>query len=100
MLMARTQTLVQLSDRLLGLLDQRAVARGVSRSQIIRQAIEEHLAEDLDAEISRAIIEGYRRTPQSVLDAWGDPAEQMTSSGRDVYRRLDAEERQAGHQPW
>ncbi len=59
--MARAQTLVQLTDDLLAALDQRAVATGRSRSDLIREAIEVYLGED---EADRLIVEGYRRIPQ------------------------------------
>lgn len=100
MVMARAQTLVQLSDTLLAVLDQRAAQRGTSRSQIIREAIEAHLAGDHEAEITRQIIAGYERIPQSTPDEWGDPSEFTASTARDLHRRLDAEERAAGHEPW
>ena len=100
MAVARTQTLVQLNDSLLAALDQRAARRGVSRSQIIREAIEAQLADDLDAEISRRIIEGYERTPQGTSDVWGDPAASAAAAAHDLHQRLDAEERAAGHPSW
>lgn len=68
--MARTHTLVQLNEALLAALDQRAAHRGVSRSQVIREAVEAHLAEDHDAEISRQIVAGYERVPQANPDEW------------------------------
>lgn len=100
MVVARSQTLVQLNDTLLAILDQRAARRGVSRSQVIREAVEAHLADDYDSEISRQIIAGYERTPQSTPDEWGDPAKFTAAAARDAHRRLDAEERGAGHEPW
>lgn len=62
--MARTQTLVQLNEDLLAGLDEQAARRGRSRSAIIREAVERYLAETLEAEIDRRIVEGYRRLPQ------------------------------------
>lgn len=100
MVMARAQTLVQLSDTLLAALDQRAAKRGVSRSQLIREAVEVYVAEDHEAEISRRIIAGYERIPQSTPDDWGDPAAFTAAGARDLHRRLDAEEHAAGHEPW
>jgi len=99
MRVARTQTLVQLSEDLLAALDQRASRRGVSRSQIIREAIEAHLAGDLDQAIATRIVAGYERIPQATPDEWGGPAAAAAMS-RDAFRRLDAEERAAGHDPW
>ncbi len=70
--MARRQTLVQLSDELLALLDQRAAKTGRSRSDLIRRAIERDLASDREAAIDRAIVEGYTRIPPGELDAWAE----------------------------
>lgn len=72
MVMGRTQTLVQLSDELLAMLDQRAAKLGRSRSELIREAIESYLGEDAEAEIDRQIVAGYRHTP--ARDVWGASA--------------------------
>ena len=96
----RTQTLVQFNDTLLAMLDHRAAKRGVSRSQLIREAVEAHLADGLDAEISRQIVAGYEAGPQSMLDGWGDPSGFAAATARDLHRRLDAEEREAGSPVW
>ena len=61
--MARTQTIVQLSDALLSELDALRARDGRSRSEIIREAIEAYLAVDRDAAIDRAIVDGYSRLP-------------------------------------
>lgn len=66
--MARQPVLVQLSDELLAALDQRAAAAGVSRSRLIREALEQQLAADLAAEIDRRIVDGYRCIPAGELD--------------------------------
>jgi predicted DNA-binding protein len=66
----RTATLVQLNQELLAALDQHAAERGVSRSQLIREAIEAYLAETLDAAIDHEIVEAYRRRPQADDPAW------------------------------
>lgn len=100
MVMVRAQTLVQLNDTLLALLDQRAAKRGVSRSQIIREAVEAYLGSDYETEISRRILAGYERIPQGTPDEWGTPAQFATAAAREAHRRLDAEERAAGHEPW
>ena len=63
MLMARRQTIVQLSDELVALLDERAARRGVSRSEVIREAIESYVKTDRDAAIDAAIVDGYTRIP-------------------------------------
>jgi metal-responsive CopG/Arc/MetJ family transcriptional regulator len=66
---ARQQTLVQLSEELVAALDQRAARRGVSRSRLIREAIQDYLMRDADAAIDAAIVDGYTRIPQED-DPW------------------------------
>lgn len=100
MVVTRTQTLVQLNDALLAALDQRAASRGVSRSHLIREAVESYVRHDLAAEISRKIIEGYRRHPQWEPDEWGDLAGLTDRAALETHRRLDEEERAAGREPW
>jgi metal-responsive CopG/Arc/MetJ family transcriptional regulator len=63
--MARTQTLVQLSDQLLRQLDERAAREGRSRSALIRDAIALYMADDARDEVSRQIVEGYERIPDT-----------------------------------
>jgi predicted transcriptional regulator len=70
--MARRQTLVQLNDELLALLDERAAKTGRTRSEIIRAAIERELAADREAAIDAAIVEGYTRIPPADHDPWAD----------------------------
>lgn len=61
--MSRTQTLVQLDDQLLAMLDGRAAAQGRSRSALIREAIEAYMAADIEAATDQQIVTGYRRVP-------------------------------------
>lgn len=72
MVMARRQTLVQLSDDLLARLDAYSAQHGRSRSAVVRDAIGEYLDADREAQIDRLIVEGYTRTPPE--DIWGDQA--------------------------
>lgn len=77
--MARTQTLVQLNDELLSLLDERAARERRSRSTLIREALEEYLRDERRMEASRRIVEGYRRIPQTDdEDAWAWAAARET----------------------
>ena len=55
--------MVQLNDTLLEVLDQRAVETGRSRSELIREAIEQYYKEDVEAAIDRAMVDGYTRVP-------------------------------------
>lgn len=62
--MARTQTIVQLSDELLAELDNlREQTGGRSRSELIREALELYIAQRADARIDAAIVAGYERVP-------------------------------------
>ena len=67
--MARVQVLVQLDDDLLSLLDERAAAAGVSRSEMVRRGVRAILASDVEAKLDEAIAEGYERLPPPVPDA-------------------------------
>jgi predicted transcriptional regulator len=98
----RTQTMVQLNDDLLTLLDQRASMEGVSRSQLIRNALEAYLAADRAAALDRLIVEGYARMPQAEFDQddWGDLGRMMTAMSAAQMRQLNDEERAAGFGTW
>ena len=53
-----------------------------------------------EREIDRQVVHSYERTPQFESDGWGDLKKTNESSRRSVLRRLDDEERAAGHGPW
>jgi metal-responsive CopG/Arc/MetJ family transcriptional regulator len=82
MVMARTQTLVQLTDELLERLDSYRAREGRSRSQVVREAIERYLDADRQAELDRLIVDAYTRQPPEAL--WTE----------DAAKRMIAEE------PW
>jgi metal-responsive CopG/Arc/MetJ family transcriptional regulator len=67
MVMARTQTLVQLSDELLERLDSYRAREGRSRSEVVREAIERYLEADREAEIDRLLVDAYTRQPPEDL---------------------------------
>ena len=49
---------------------------GRSRSDVIREAVEQYLATDREAEIDRRLVEAYTRAPPR--DVWGqDAAKQL-----------------------
>jgi predicted transcriptional regulator len=99
----RTQTMVQLNEDLLEQLDRRASLDGVSRSQLIRNAIEAYLAGDRATAIDRLIIEGYQRLPQGGqfdADEWGNLGAMMATMTAEQMRLLNDEEREAGFEPW
>lgn len=47
--------------------------RGVSRSKVIRDAVEAYLHDDREEELERRFREGYARIPAGTPDEWGDP---------------------------
>ena len=90
----RVQTLVQLTRELVAELDARALARGVSRSELIRELLDLGLRETRGAELSRRMLEGYRRWPQADAgDAWGDLATWSAVNTRRNLAALGDEER-------
>ena len=92
--------MVQLTDTLVGLLDQEAGRRGISRSALIRDLLEESLRDEREVEIDRQIVEGYTRVPTATPDEWGELARQSGAGTSDLLARLDAEERDAGFGAW
>ena len=92
--------MVQLTDDLVALLDAEAQRRDMSRSALIREAVETHLADAREAQITQQIIEGYKRIPQDTPDEWGDLMAQIDRTTSDVMRELAEEEREAGFEPW
>jgi len=91
MVVARKQTLVQLSDDLVRQLDERALRDGRSRSALIREAIEGYLRDDIETGIDRQIVEAYTRMPQTEEELeWADWAADET------LRSLEQEE----EEPW
>lgn len=92
--------MVQLNDRLLRLLDRHAARRGISRSALIRTALEDFLRNDQEAAIGDQIVEGYKRIPPAIPDEWGDLERSTDNAAADVLHRLDAEESAAGREQW
>jgi predicted transcriptional regulator len=92
--------MVQLTKELITDLDAEAAERGVSRSAVIREAVEQHLAGRRHDAIGEAIAEGYRRIPPGTPDEWGDLEQVGDIAGHETAQRLDQEEREAGFGPW
>ena len=87
---------VQLNDDLVALLDREAARRGVSRSALVRTAIEAFLAEQSEAMLSQQIVDGYMRVPQYTPDEWGDVSALTEGSTAELLQRLDHEEGTGG----
>ena len=62
---------MKLTDELVAALNERAAMLEVTRSRVLRTAIEEHLKAAHDAEIDATIIEGYARIPPRP-DRWAE----------------------------
>jgi metal-responsive CopG/Arc/MetJ family transcriptional regulator len=86
MVMARIQTLVQLSDELLAQLDARAAREGRNRSDLIREALNGYLTDDHEAEIDRRLVEAYTRQPQEDLGASWAAAASVAAENWDQER--------------
>lgn len=92
--------MVQLNDELVGLLDEEAARRDLSRSAIIREAVETYLAERREVVLVRSIIEGYRRVPQTEADGWVEMAALADRSTAEMLARLGQEESSHGSGSW
>ncbi len=57
--------MVQLNRAMLDLLDARAARDGVSRSQLIRDAVQAYLDADMAAAALQRVVDGYARTPET-----------------------------------
>jgi hypothetical protein len=88
--------MVQLSDDLVVALSDEARRRGLSRSQLIREVLQEHLDAQSAQSLGKRIAEGYVRVPPATPDEWGDLSSLSDRSTADLLVRLDAEERA----PW
>jgi len=98
--MARTQTMVQLSEELVAALDEAAGRQGLSRSALIRELVTDGLHRASADSVGERIADGYRRVPQGRPDAWGDLDAATDTATEELLLRLDAEERAGGHDPW
>ncbi len=98
--MARTQTMVQLTDDLVAVLSSEASQRGLSRSALIRSVLQEHVDARHRADVGRQIADGYRRVPPATPDGWGDVSAVTDRATADLLVRLDADEHAAGRPPW
>jgi len=92
--------MVQLTDDLVDALDSEATRRGVSRSALIRDAINAYLSELRAGDIGARIVAGYQAHPPLTPDAWGEPGRLADAAAMDLVQRLDAEEDHEGHQEW
>lgn len=79
-------TMVHLPQSLVDRLDGRATVRAVSRSALVREAVERLLDDGDDAEVAEAYIRGYGAVPADAPDAWGH-----MSAFRDDLRSARAE---------
>jgi hypothetical protein len=84
MAVRQVQTLVQLSDEIVALIDRRAIREGVSRASVIRDAIEAYL--DIDRLVDEQIVAGYRAHPQEPNNPWPRAA---AGRRRDAWAELD-----------
>jgi metal-responsive CopG/Arc/MetJ family transcriptional regulator len=60
---------ISLPDQVLDAVEQNRKEQGVSRSELIRRAIERYLRVEGEFELEKRYIEGYLRHPESSTDA-------------------------------
>lgn len=96
----RTQTMVQLTNDLVHRLDDEAIRRGLSRSAIIREAVERYLAAQGDSALTARLVKAYQDVPQAEPDPWGSVVDLADQTTAQTLIRLDQEERRSGTGPW
>lgn len=94
--MARTQTMVQLTDELVKRLDEEAQSQHLSRSALIRNVLKKYLDAESEAAKVARYVESYRRLPQDTPDEWGNLVEDAERDLARIFREIDAEEEAAG----
>jgi len=92
--------MVQLTDELVEELDQVALRRSASRSEVIRDALRSYLTDLKAADVGHQIKAAYTAMPPTTPDTWGNPSTPGDAGSRELLQRLDAEERTAGLEPW
>ncbi len=92
--------MVQLTDSLVHLLDDAAAGRGMSRSAIIREALERYLAEEGHSLVTAQLVRAYEKTPQAEPDTWASMAGLGDQATAEALARLDEEEHRSGVGPW
>ena len=97
----KTRIEISLPEELLAAIDG-IVARGDAedRADVIRTALEQHVAALERDRIDAEIVDGYRRIPSDTPDEWGDLDSWTEAAAAETMQRLDAEEREAGFESW
>jgi hypothetical protein len=85
MVMARRETLVQLTEELVDALDEISATRGVRRSALIREVLQTFVAAEDVGEKERLLVDGYTRLPPDTPDEWGDLAKWGDAAAADAY---------------
>jgi len=88
--------MVQLTDDMIEMLDAEARRQGLSRSAVIRNAVDAYLADSRERAVARQLVDAYTAVPQGATDGWGDVTELGRESARRTLSRLDDEEEAAG----
>jgi metal-responsive CopG/Arc/MetJ family transcriptional regulator len=70
MVVPREQVIVQFTPELLALLDEHVGTAGKSRSEVIRDAVQQYLEKLEEEEMDRRLVEGYTRIPQEDGPEW------------------------------
>lgn len=97
--MTRVQTIVQLNQALIAVLDREAGRRGISRSALIREALESHFKESKDRLLGEQLIAGYSRIPAGRPDEWGNLEELGAIASAESLAKLRSEESEPRNEP-
>ncbi|MEX0789156.1 MAG: ribbon-helix-helix protein, CopG family [Actinomycetota bacterium] len=94
------QTMVHLTVEQIAQADAEAERRGISRSAVVRAALDTYFEAGRTATLDRQMLDGYERVPQATPDEWGDLGALADRTTRQALMRLAAEEERAGNAPW
>lgn len=88
--------MVQFSTEMVEALDAEAARVGLSRSSLIRSAVDAYLATSRERTITKQLVDGYLAIPQGAEDEWGNLLAGTRDATTRTLQRLDEEEESAG----
>ncbi|MDH3308755.1 MAG: ribbon-helix-helix domain-containing protein [Acidimicrobiia bacterium] len=80
--------LIELDADLAGALDIEAAELGISRSELIRRVMAQHVADAPKTEPGRW-VDRYKQSPMGTISEWGDLDAQLAGAASEALRRHD-----------